>query len=192
MTHTRSFFAGLFAVCLGLAACSKQEPAASAAPKRSPSVEIVSAEARGFTAGAMMNSNAVYVFFDAQCGHCARLWTASVPLHKKAKFVWIPVGLLNATSSSQGAALLSAADPTQSMNEHERSMAAGQGGISAPASMAPAIEEALKKNTRLFNNLGIESVPFTITRNLRTGTTVTRAGSMDTAALAELIGVDAP
>ncbi len=192
MTHTRYFLAGLFALCLGLAACSKQEAAPSAAPKRSPSVEIVSAEARGFTAGAMMNSNPVYVFFDAQCGHCARLWTASVPLHKKAKFVWIPVGLLNATSSSQGAALLSAADPAQSMMEHEKSMTAGQGGISASANVAPAIEEALKSNTRLFNNLGIESVPFTITRNLRTGTTVTRAGSMDTAALAALIGVDAP
>ncbi len=192
MTHTRYFLAGLFALCLGLAACSKQEPAPSAAPKRSPSVEIVSAEAKGFTAGAMMNSNPVYVFFDAQCGHCARLWTVSVPLHKKAKFVWIPVGLLNATSSSQGAALLSAADPAQSMMEHEKSMTAGQGGISASASVAPAIEEALKSNTRLFNNLGIESVPFTITRNLRTGTTVTRAGSMDTAALAALIGVDAP
>ncbi len=192
MTHTRYFLAGLFALCLGLAACSKQEPAPSAAPKRSPSVEIVSAEARGFTAGAMMNSNPVYVFFDAQCGHCARLWTASVPLHKKAKFVWIPVGLLNATSSSQGAALLSAADPAQSMMEHEKSMTAGQGGISASANVAPAIEEALKSNTQLFNNLGIESVPFTITRNLRTGTTVTRAGSMDTAALAALIGVDAP
>ena len=192
MTPTRFFLAGLFATCLGLAACSKQEPATSAAPKRSPSIEIVSAEARGFTAGAMMNSNAVYVFFDAQCGHCARLWTASVPLHKKAKFVWIPVGLLNATSTSQGAALLSAADPALSMMEHEKSMTAGQGGISASANVAPAIEAALRGNTRLFNNLGIESVPFTITRNLRTGSTVTRAGSMDTAALAQLIGVDAP
>ena len=68
MTHTRSFFAGLFAVCLGLAACSKQEPAASAAPKRSPSVEIVSAEARGFTAGAMMAGDVLASTAIAQSG----------------------------------------------------------------------------------------------------------------------------
>ena len=192
MNRARFLLGGLLALSLGLAACSKTEPEAAAAPKRTASVEIVSAEAKGFAAGAMMNANAVYVFFDAQCPHCSRLWEASVPLHKKAKFVWIPVGLLNAASSTQGAALLSAVDPVQSMSEHEKSILAGQGGISASASITPAMEEALKSNTRLFNNLGIESVPFTIARNARTGTTVTRGGAMDTAALAELIGVDAP
>ena len=96
MNRARFLLGSLLALSLGLAACSKTEPEAAAAPKRTPSVEIVSAEAKGFTAGAMMNANAVYVFFDAQCPHCSRLWEASVPLHKKAKFVWIPVGLLNA------------------------------------------------------------------------------------------------
>jgi len=192
MNRTRILLAGLLALCLGLAACSKQEPAASAAPKRSPSVEIVAAEAKGFAVGSMMSANPVYVFFDAQCPHCSRLWEASVPLHKKARFVWIPVGLLNAASSSQGAALLSSADPVQTMTEHEKSILAGQGGISASASVAPGMEEALKSNTRLFNNLGIESVPFTVARNARTGLTILRGGTMGTAALAELIGVDAP
>jgi len=192
MTRIRFLLSALLALCLALAGCSKQEPAEAAAPKRTASVEIVSAEGKGFTVGAMMNANAVYVIFDAQCPHCARLWEASVPLHKKAKFVWIPVGLLNAASSSQGAALLSAADPAQAMADHEKSMLAGQGGISASASTTPAMEAALKSNTRLFNNLSLESVPFTITRNARTGMTVSRGGAMDTAALAELIGVDAP
>jgi hypothetical protein len=112
----------------------------------------------------------VYVFFDTQCPHCARLWEASVPLQKKAKFVWIPVGLLNAASSSAGRGLAVAADPAQTMAEHEKSMLAGQGGISAPPAPRRAMQEALKANTRLFNNLGMESVPFTITRNARTGT----------------------
>jgi thiol:disulfide interchange protein DsbG len=155
-------------------------------------VEIVAAEAKGFTVGAMMNANAVYVFFDAQCPHCAHLWEASVPLHKKAKFVWIPVGLINPSSSSQGAALLASADPAQSMAAHEKSMLAGQGGISAPSSVDPAMADAIKSNTRLFNNLGVESVPFIVARNPRTGLTVTRSGSLATAPLAELIGVDAP
>jgi len=193
MTHSRILLAWLVAACLALAACSQQDDtSAKDAPKRSPSVEIVSAEAKGFTVGAMMNANAVYVFFDAQCPHCAHLWEASVPLHKKAKFVWIPVGLINASSSSQGAALLSAADPGQSMAEHEKSMLAGQGGISASSSVDPAMADAIKSNTRLFNNLGLESVPFVVARNPRSGLTVTRGGSMATGALAELIGVDAP
>ena len=193
MTHSRMLLAWLVAACLALAACSPQDDtSAKNAPKRSPSVEIVAAEAKGFTVGAMMNANAVYVFFDAQCPHCAHLWEASVPLHKKAKFVWIPVGLINASSSSQGAALLSAADPGQSMAEHEKSMLAGQGGLSASSSVDPAMADAIKSNTRLFNNLGLESVPFVVARNPRSGLTVTRGGSMATAALAELIGVDAP
>ena len=193
MTHSRMLLAWLVAACLALAACSQQDDtSAKNAPKRSPSVEIVAAEAKGFTVGAMMNANAVYVFFDAQCPHCAHLWEASVPLHKKAKFVWIPVGLINASSSSQGAALLSAADPGQSMAEHEKSMLAGQGGLSASSSVDPAMADAIKSNTRLFNNLGLESVPFVVARNPRSGLTVTRGGSMATGALAELIGVDAP
>ena len=193
MTHSRMLLAWLVAACLALAACSQQDDtSAKNAPKRSPSVEIVAAEAKGFTVGAMMNANAVYVFFDAQCPHCAHLWEASVPLHKKAKFVWIPVGLINASSSSQGAALLSAADPGQSMAEHEKSMLAGQGGLSASSSVDPTMADAIKSNTRLFNNLGLESVPFVVARNPRSGLTVTRGGSMATGALAELIGVDAP
>lgn len=192
MNRRRLTVAGLVGLSLGLAACSPKESAAPAAPKRSPSVEIVAAEGRGLTVGAMMSTQAVYVLFDTQCPHCARLWEASVPLQKKAKFIWIPVGLLNASSSAQGAALLAAADPAQAMAEHEKSMLAGQGGISAPSSLPAELQEALKSNTRLFNNLGLESVPFTITRNARSGMTVSRSGSMDTATLAELIGVDAP
>ena len=99
----------LLTVLLAVTGCSKQEPDAAAAPaggKRSPSVEIVAAEATGFTVGAMMAANPVYVFFDPQCPHCGRMWEASLPLQKKAKFVWIPVSLLNASSGPQGAALL--------------------------------------------------------------------------------------
>ena len=111
MTRTRFFFACLLAACLGIAACSKQDSSSAASgPKRSPSMEIVAAEARGFTVGAMMSANAVYVFFDPQCSHCARLWEASIPLQNKLRFVWIPVSLLNASSASQGAALLSASE----------------------------------------------------------------------------------
>ncbi len=186
----------LLALLLLVSGCSKQEPeaaaAAAAGAKRSPSVEIVAAEAKGFTVGSMMAANPVYVFFDPQCPHCGRMWEASVPLQKKAKFVWIPVSLLNASSGPQGAALLSSDDPGKSMTEHETSMLANQGGISASTGIKPEMEKAVKKNLLLFNSLGIEGVPFTIARNAKTGLTVTRGGEMSTAALADLIGVDPP
>ena len=77
------------------------------------------------------------------------------------------------------------------MAEHEKSMRANQGGISA-SGVKPEMEQAIKKNTALFNNLGIEGVPYLIARNARTGTTVMRGGEMGTAAIAELVGVDPP
>ena len=194
MNRSRILLASLLVGVLAISACSKQESAAPAAQpaRRTPSVEIVSSEAKGFNAGSMMSTTVAYVFFDPQCPHCGHLWKASIPLQKKARFVWIPVGLINATSSAQGATLLSAADPVQSMSEHEISLIAGQGGISASSGTTDESKQAVKTNTALFNNLGLEGVPFTVVRNARTGQTVTRGGSMETAALADLIGVDAP
>ena len=195
MKHPSLLLSCLLGLSLAIGGCSKQEPeaaAAAAAPKRTASVEIVSAESQGFTVGAMMSANPIYVFFDPQCPHCGRLWDASVPLQRKAKFVWIPISLLNASSGPQGAALLSSADPGRSMADHEKSMLAGQGGISAASGIKPEMEQAVKKNTALFNNLGLEGVPFLIARNARSGTTVTGGGEMSTAALAELVGVDPP
>jgi thiol:disulfide interchange protein DsbG len=186
----------LLILMLALSACSPQEspkagPAAAPA-KQAASVEVAAAQGKGFTVGALMSANTAYVFFDPQCPHCGHLWNASLPLQKKVKFVWIPVGWINATSTTQGAALLTAANPAELMTEHETSLLAGKGGISASSSIAPDIEKAIKGNTQLLNSFGAESVPFILARNVKTGQTVTRDGSMSTTALAELLGVDAP
>ncbi len=194
MNRSRFLLASLLAAALAIGACSKQDKAAPAAQqaKRAPSLEIVASEAKGFNVGSMMSTTVAYVFFDPQCPHCGHLWNSSIPLQKKARFVWIPIALLNASSSAQGATLLSAADPVQSMIDHEISLASGKGGIGASSGTTEESKQAVKSNTELFNNLGLEGVPFTIVRNARTGQTVTRGGSMETAALAELVGVDAP
>jgi thiol:disulfide interchange protein DsbG len=186
----------LLMLMLALSACSPQEspkagPAAAPA-KQAASVEVAAAQGKGFTVGALMSANTAYVFFDPQCPHCGHLWNASLPLQKKVKFVWIPVGWINASSTTQGAALLTAANPAELMTEHETSLLAGKGGISASSSIAPDIEKAIKGNTQLLNSFGAESVPFIVARNVKTGQTVTRDGSMSTTALAELLGVDAP
>ncbi len=152
----------------------------------------VSAQAKGFAVGALMSTNIVYVFFDPQCPHCGHLWQASAPLHKNVKFVWIPVRMINATSLAQGAAILSAANPGALMTEHEASLLAGRGGISAASSISSEIEQAINSNTRMLNSFGAESVPFVVAKNQKTGQTVSREGALTTADLAGFLGLDLP
>lgn len=176
---------------LALAGCSPPDSPdkAAAAVKPAQPYEAVAAQGKGFTVGAMMSAHTVYVLFDPQCPHCGHLWEASTPLQNKVKFVWIPVSFINAKSAPQGAALLAAANPAGLMAEHERSILAGTGGIAASASVAPDLELAIKKNTLLFNSLGVESVPFILAKNIRTGQVVTNEGALATPALAEFLGV---
>lgn len=186
----RSTFLAALTATMGLTliGCSKQD--APAAVASSP-LEAVTAQGKGFTVGAIMSAATVYVLFDPQCPHCGHLWEASLPLHKKAKFVWIPVSLGSPKSLPQGATLLSAASPAETMAEHEKSLLAGQGGIAASASVSADMEAAIKKNTQLLNSLGADSVPYVVAKNQRTGQVQAKAGAMSTAALADFVGVDA-
>ena len=191
-------------LALGLAACSKPDtpaaPAAPAAPVAAPVAaakpaqpyEAVAAQGKGFTVGAVMAANTVYVLFDPQCPHCGQLWEASLPLHSKAKFVWIPVAIMNGKSAPQGAALLTAGNPTEAMSAHEKSILSGSGGMSASASIPPEVEQTIKANTALFTSLGADSVPYILAKNASTGQIVTRGGALATAALAEFLGLAAP
>ena len=184
-----------FLLTLGLllSACSPQDAGNASAPaKREISVATVAAQAKGFAVGSLMSTNTVYVFFDTQCPHCGHLWEASRGLQGKVKFVWIPVGMINAISSAQAAALLTAVDPGTLMGEHEASLLAGKGGISGSSSVPPDIEKAIKSNTQLLNSFGAEAVPFVVAKNLKTGQTVSRDGAMSTPVLAEFLGLDLP
>jgi len=140
----------------------------------------------------MMSAHPVYVLFDPQCPHCGHLWEASLPLQSKAKFVWIPVSIINSTSTRQGAALLSASNPAEAMAAHEKSILAGTGGMAAPATVPRDLEQTVQKNTALFSSLGVESVPYIIARNVSTGLVVSNTGSMTTAELAALLGIAPP
>lgn len=191
----RLFSPALLLLALALGACSPQDatkvaPAAQA--QRDISLEAVAAGTKGFAVGALMSTHTAYVFFDPQCPHCGHLWEASLPLQRKVKFVWIPVGLISASSTTQGAALLAATDPAAAMTAHEASLLAGKGGMAAPGGVTAEVELAIRNNTQLLTSLGAEGVPFMVTRNARTGQTVRREGAMATAALAEFLGVDAP
>lgn len=182
------------ALALLTGACSQQsatDTAAAPAAKPAQPYEAVAAQGKGFTVGAVMSANTVYVLFDPQCPHCGHLWEASVPLLPKVKFVWIPVAIMGGKSTPQGATLLAAANPAELMAEHEKSVLAGTGGIAASAHVPAELEQAIQKNTQLFNSLGVDSVPYILARNTRTGQVVTNNGALSTPALAEFLGIEA-
>lgn len=193
---SRISLAATFTAGLLLAGCNDAPGTAAGSPSAKAATEPVSvaaieAGAKGFSAGALMSKRTVYVFFDAQCPHCGALWEAAKPLKSQARFVWIPVGLLNAASTSQGATLLAAVDPVAAMDEHETSLQARRGGISA-ASNIDAQKEAVTKNTELMTKLGFASIPTIVGTHAQTGATVSQEGSLPTAALATLLGLQPP
>ncbi len=186
------------AACLLAAGC-KDSPSAGApvAGNSKPggeavSVSAIAAQAKGFTVGSEMTVRRVFVFFDAQCPHCAALWQAAKPLKSQARFVWVPVGLLNNASTTQGAALLAAADPIAAMDLHEASMRNKQGGITAATGDTDTQKAAVASNTQLFNRYAFTGVPVVVANHASTGALVTREGSLSTAALADALGLQVP
>jgi thiol:disulfide interchange protein DsbG len=191
IAHTKTILLGLTLALFTLVGGAKGATPPPAVANPTQALEQVRAQAKGFTVGDSASANTVYVMFDAQCPHCGHLWQTTQPLWSKTRFVWIPVAILNPKSAPQGATLLGAPNPEQAMAAHEASLMQGKGGTIVMGSMAPAMAAALKGNTELFNQLKIESVPFILTKNARTGEVVSTLGALETKALAEFIGVDA-
>ncbi|MEO6972605.1 MAG: DsbC family protein [Rhodoferax sp.] len=196
--NSKLLFAAALAASLTMAGCNKAATpgptdAATAAKVAAQSVSIaeIAADAKGFTVGAPMSAHTVYVFFDAQCPHCADLWDAAKPLKSEAKFVWIPVGVLNQASTDQGAALLASKDPATAMDAHETSMRARLGGITTSAD-TDAQKAEVKKNTELMTRFGFDSIPTIVGTNAQTGALVTQEGASATPALAKLLGLRIP
>ncbi len=183
------------ALALGLAGCKDSpKPEQVTAPKaaaQAVSVETLAAEGKGFSVGSTMAARTVYVFFDPQCPHCAALWVAAKPLKSQARFVWMPVSLINPTSTTQGAALLAAADPVTAMDQHEASMVAKQGGIMAKGDVE-AQKAQVMANTALMNRYGFGSVPVIVGKHATTGELVVKEGALPTPALANALGLQVP
>lgn len=171
--------------CKDAAGPSAPAQTAAKAPVTTAAIE---AEAKGFTVGSTMSTRTVYVFFDPQCPHCAVLWQAAKPLKSQAKFVWIPVGIINKSSVSQGATILAAKDPVAAMDEHETSILAKQGGIAASGD-TDAQKAAIEKNTELLNRFGFASIPTIVALHAQTGALVTKEGALPTPELAALLGL---
>jgi thiol:disulfide interchange protein DsbG len=183
------------AASLVLAACGKQEgstPTQAAAKNVVPvSLEKIEAGAKGFNVGSEMSVRVVYVFFDAQCPHCAALWEAAKPLKPQARFVWIPVGVLGEKSVSQGAAILAASDPVAAMEQNEASVQSHAGGISAMG-VSDDQKKAVMANTKMLNDFGFAGVPAIVGKNAVTGELVTIDGAVPTPVLAQKLGLNPP
>ena len=196
--NSKLLFAAALAASMALAGCNKTAspgPAAAASTAKTASqpvsIAAIAAEAKGFTVGAPMSAHTVYVFFDAECPHCADLWEAAKPLKSEAKFVWIPVGVLNQASTDQGAALLASKDPAAAMDAHEASMRAHTGGIKTTGD-TDAQKAEVKKNTELMIRFGFDAIPTIVGTNAQTGKLVTQEGASETPALATLLGLRIP
>jgi len=194
---TLKFTFAVLAAALALAGCkdatAPAAPSATAA-KEAPgplSIEAIKADATGFTVGSSMSTRTVYVFFDAQCPHCGALWNSAKPLKSQARFVWIPVGIMNKSSTTQGATILAAKDPIAAMEEHEVSLLGQGGGITA-TSGTDAQQAQIAKNTKLMNRFGFASIPTIVAQHPQTGAVVKNEGSLPTAALAAFLGVATP
>ncbi len=189
-------FAAALLLCASLVACKDApSPATADAARKSAtqavSFDAIAAEAKGFTVGSEMTVRRVFVFFDPQCPHCAALWQAAKPLKSQTRFIWIPVGILNATSTEQGATLLASSDPAAAMDQHEASLMAKQGGIKAQTGL-DAQKAQVAANTALMNRYGFGSVPVVVGKHAVTGELVVKEGAMPTPLLAATLGLQAP
>ena len=56
--------------------------------------------------------------------------------------------------------------------------------------IAPAMDAAIKGNNAIFSQFKVESVPFIVAKNARTGEVVSTAGALETKILIDFLGVD--
>jgi thiol:disulfide interchange protein DsbG len=187
------FVAASVSATLLVSACKDQTstPAANQASTTSASIAAIQAEAKGFSVGVPMSARTAYVFFDPQCPHCTALWEAAKPLKNQIRFVWIPVGIVNASSTAQGATILAMPDPEAAMDAHEASMTAKSGGISASRDIDPS-KAAVTQNTQLMTRFGFASIPTIVATSPQTAALITHEGALPTAALASFLGLQVP
>lgn len=181
------------------AASTSAQPAPAPAPaSASVSVSVsassdnifdTAAKGSGFTVGNMMAARQIYVFFDPQCPHCGHLWNAAKPLMNQVRMVWLPVGFIAPRSTTQGAALLAATDPVAAMSAHEQSLLAQQGGMTPPDNLPAELTDKVKANTKLWQQIGGESVPTIVFKSPANGQPGKFAGALDTEGLKKLIGI---
>lgn len=151
-----------------------------------PLFENLETQTTGFSVGRAPTGKRVYVFFDPQCGHCAQLWRNSQAVLEEAKFTWLPVGMLNPNSVGQGATILAAENPAQTMDQHEALLAKGEGGVQIDKVALGKFAQAIKTNSELFQVMRGSQVPFLLYRSA-SGKIYNVSAALNTAQIQELL-----
>ena len=186
------------ALCLGtlqLAGCTpKGDPSSSATPAqpaKTPAQQYaaLAKEAKGISIGPGVSDYTVFVMFDPQCLHCARLWEESKALTGTVKFVWVPVKFLDGSDKSQSALLLGSSTPVEDMDRLMSSVLARTTSTSPQEAVPPYLEASIKSNTELINRFHVLAVPYVVARNQTTSEYVARQGGMSNEMLKRFLGI---
>ncbi len=188
----------LMALCLGalhVVGCTpKGDPApatVAAEPVKTPAEQYAALAkyAKGISIGPEVSAYTVYVMFDPQCLHCARLWEESKALTGTVKFVWVPVNFLDGSNKSQSALLLGSSHPVEDMDRMMSAVLARTSGASSQDAVPPGLEASIKSNTDLINRFHVLGVPYVVARNQTTSEYVAREGGMSKEMLKRFLGI---
>ena len=101
----------------------------------------------------------VYVFADPYCPYCTAFWEQAQPwiTSGKVQLRVLLVGMLRPDSGQKAAGILMSENPSKTLADYENSK--GKWVLSSPEKISPAIEEALKNNLSLMDELGGNVTP---------------------------------
>lgn len=104
----------------------------------------------------------VYVFTDPECPYCKVFWQGAQPyLGKEVQLRHVIVGILKPTSMGKAARILTAADPSRALIEHEMF------GSEPLSSIPPAVRTKLEANSGLMQELGAPATPAVFYKDTR-------------------------
>ena len=132
----------------------------------------------------------LYVFMDANCPYCHRLWLAlKTYYHDGLQVRNVLVGIISPSSPGKAASVLGARDPAAQLRINEQrwgSRSDGGGGIAPLALPSAQVMDALTHNQMLMQAFGISGTPGLVYIDVA-GNVHVLAGVPATPALAEIV-----
>jgi thiol:disulfide interchange protein DsbG len=185
----------LFLLALWVAGCTPKADSTSAsvpvASVNTPAEQYAALQkfAKGIAIGPSISDYTVFVMFDPQCLHCARLWEESKGLSGTVKFVWVPVSFFDGGSKAQSALLLSSTTPQEDMDKAMAAVIARIPTAKSEEVVPPYLEASIQSNTELINRFRVLAVPYVVARNQTTSAFVSRQGGMSRDMLQRFLGI---
>lgn len=176
----------------GCSPADKPAPAGVARPSYKTPAEQYAAlaqMAKGIATGPATSDYTVYVVFDPQCLHCARLWGESQSLLGTVRFVWIPVAFFDARNTAPAAALLGSSNPKDDMDQFAASIMAHAGATPVPEQVPPYLDAVVRANTELVGRFHVLTIPYIVARNQTSSLYVAHEGGMSKEMLKNFLGI---